>query len=193
MLFKILALLVLLIFYSIYLTKQFLLKSKGIIVVQMGKVNKKKENKIETLMGIATVGMIFAQVLSIIFEFNHAPENIRYIGFIIALIGDMIFLLSVICMKDSWRVGIPENSKTKLVTTGIYSISRNPAFLGFYLQYIGVMMIYFNLLTVMFTIFAIYMLHLQILQEEEYLKIEFKDEYLEYQNKVNRYLGIKNK
>nr|WP_325196398.1 methyltransferase [uncultured Oscillibacter sp.] len=45
----------------------------------------------------------------------------------------------------------------KLVTDGIYRYSRNPAFLGFDLQYIGVLLMYCNLLTGMFTVFAMVM------------------------------------
>ena len=89
------------------------------------------------------------------------------------MLGNLIFLISVLCMKDSWRAGIPDSDKTALVTGGIYRFSRNPAFLGFYLQYIGVMLMYCNLLTAGFTVFAITMLHLQILQEERYLTATF--------------------
>ena len=92
-------------------------------------------------------------------------------------------------MKDSWRAGIPDRDKTELVTDGIYSYSRNPAFLGFDLLYIGVLLMYCNLLTLMFTIFAISMLHMQILQEERYLSSVFGKEYQEYRHKVFRYLG----
>ena len=41
----------------------------------------------------------------------------------------------------------------------------------------------------MFTVFAIVMLHLQILQEERYLTTTFGAEYLAYQHRVFRYLG----
>ena len=75
------------------------------------------------------------------------------------------------------------------VTNGIYVFSRNPAFLSFDLQYIGVLLMYCNLLTGMFTVFAIVMLHLQILQEERYLTAEFGKEYLNYRHRVFRYLG----
>ena len=75
------------------------------------------------------------------------------------------------------------------MTNGIYVFSRNPAFLGFDLQYIGVLLMYCNLLTGMFTVFAIVMLHLQILQEERYLTAEFGKEYLDHSHRVFRYLG----
>ena len=100
------------------------------------------------------------------------PANVRFTGFCAGVIGDLFFDF-VMRMKDSWRTGIPDRNKTKLVTDGIYRYSRNPAFLGFDLQYIGILLIYFNLLTLIFTIFAVTMLHLQILQEEQYLTATF--------------------
>ena len=105
--------------------------------------------------------------------------------------GDAIFLLSVLCMRDSWRAGIPDKDETELVTTGIYRFSRNPAFLGFDLMYVGVLLLYGNLLTFGFSVFAIVMLHLQILQEERYLVNTFGAPYQEYCRHVSRYLGRK--
>ena len=56
-------------------------------------------------------------------------------------------------------------------------------------MYIGVLLMYCNLLTGMFTVFAIAMLHLQILQEERYLAAAFGEEYRAYRRQVLRYLG----
>ena len=50
---------------------------------------------------------------------------------------------------------------------------------------------YGNLLTGMFTVFAIVMLHLQILQEEKYLEATFGESYLVYKEQVFRYFGKK--
>ena len=57
-------------------------------------------------------------------------------------------------MKDSWRAGIPESDKTDLVTTGIFRISRNPAFLAFDLVYWGVLLMFFNWILLLFNILA---------------------------------------
>lgn len=78
-----------------------------------------------------------------------------------------------------------------MVTTGIYQYSRNPAFLGFDLMYIGVLLMYGNLLTLVFSAFAMVMLHLQILQEERYLTDTFGAAYTAYKSRVFRYLGRK--
>lgn len=94
-------------------------------------------------------------------------------------------------MKDSWQAGIPDKDKTELVTTGIYRFSRNPAFLGFDLMYVGALLLYGDLLTLGFSVFAIVMLPLQILQEERYLVNTFGAPYQEYCRHVSRYLGRK--
>ena len=142
-------------------------------------------------MSIATLGAPIAQLLSIVLDWNHLPAGVRLTGFCVGMLGDVIFLLSGLCMKDSWRAGIPAKDKTELVTTGIYRFSRNPAFLGFDLMYIGILLLYGNLLTLGVSAFAIVMLHLQILQEERYLVNTFGAPYQEYCHHVSRYWGRK--
>lgn len=142
-------------------------------------------------MSIATLGAPLTQILSIVFDRNYIPVGARFTGFCTGILGDLIFLASVICMRDSWRAGIPCKDKTELVTGGIYKFSRDPVFLGFDFMYIGVLLMYFNPLTLLFSLFAIVMLHLQILQEEKYLTATFGKEYEEYRKRVFRYLGRK--
>ena len=187
--YRLLALFVLAVFYGFYLVKQWRQKRRGIQTMQIGRGKDTQTHTVETLMGIATVGIIPAQLLSITFGWSHLPANARFTGFCVGMVGDLIFLISVLCMKDSWRAGIPANDKTELVTGGVYAYSRNPAFLGFDLQYIGVLLMFCNLLTATFTVFAVSMLHLQILQEERYLTATFGAEYLKYRHQVLRYLG----
>ena len=187
--YRLLAVLVLTVFYGIYLAKQWGQKRRGIQTMQIGRRKDTQSHTVETLMGIATVGIIPAQLLSITFGWSHLPAHARFTGFCVGMVGDLIFLISVLCMKESWRAGIPDKDRTELVTDGIYAYSRNPAFLGFDLQYIGVLLMYCNLLTGIFTVSAIVMLHLQIMQEERYLTTAFGTEYLDYHHQVFRYLG----
>ncbi len=53
---------------------------------------------------------------------------------------------------------------------GIYNYSRNPAFLGFDLVYIGILLMFFNPVLLVISVFAMVMLHLQILREEKFLE-----------------------
>ena len=95
-------------------------------------------------------------------------------------------------MKENWRAGVQRNEKTNLVTTGIYSISRNPAFLGFDLMYIGILFSFFNWYLFVITAIVVSLFHLQIVNvEESFLMEAFGQEYIEYKKKVFRYLGRK--
>lgn len=187
--YAVFALIVLVVFYGIYFSKMLLQKRHGITTRQIGRRKEKAIRTVELLMSVATLGTPIAQLVSIGFGWNCMPAGARFTGFCIGMLGDLIFLVSVICMKDSWRAGIPDKDKTELITTGIYKYSRNPAFLGFDFMYVGVLFLYLNSLTVIFSIFAVVMLHLQILQEEKYLTATFGDEYLKYKSHVFRYLG----
>lgn len=191
--FKLMAIFILAVFYAIYFGKMIIQKKKGITTHQIGKRKEKKLHTVETLMSIATFSVVIIQLLSIFFDWNIMPFGARFTGFCIAGIGDIFFLISVTYMKDSWRAGIPEKDKTKLVTDGIYKFSRNPAFVGFDFMYTGVLLMFFNIGTLLFSLFSIVMLHLQILQEEKYMAKTFGEEYLEYKKKVFRYIGRRQK
>lgn len=187
--FKLMAIFILAVFYAIYFGKMIIQKKKGITTHQIGKRKEKKLHTVETLMSVATFSVVIIQLLSVFFDWNIMPSGARFTGFCIAGIGDIFFLISVTYMKDSWRAGIPEKDKTKLVTDGIYKFSRNPAFVGFDFMYIGILLMFFNIGTLLFSLFSIVMLHLQILQEEKYMAKTFGEEYLEYKKKVFRYIG----
>ncbi len=190
--YAVLTLLVLAVFYGIYFIKALSQKRRGIQTRQIGSRKEKGIHTVELLMSVATLGAPVAQLLSVALGWSWLPAGARFTGFVLGMLGDAVFLLSVLCMKDSWRAGIPREDKTALVTTGMYRFSRNPAFLGFDLMYLGVLLLYANPLTLCFSLFAVVMLHLQILQEEKYLTAVFGEPYREYCRRVYRYLGRKN-
>ena len=183
------ALLILAVFYGIYFGKMMVQRIRGIRTDQMGSRKEKKLHRVEMLMKTATLAIVPVQLLSIVTGWNVLREPVRCAGVVIGFLGDGIFLAAVVCMKDSWRAGIPDQDKTEIVTNGIYRISRNPAFLGFDLMYVGIFLMYGNALTGAFTLFAVIMLHLQILQEEIYLEEMFGEVYRNYKKHVRRYLG----
>lgn len=186
---KLSALLILVVFYGIYFGKMMIQRSHGIRTDQMGSRKEKKLHRVEMLMKAATFMIVPVQLVSIMADWSILPESVRCAGIAIGFLGDGIFLAAVVCMKDSWRAGIPDQDKTEIVTNGIYRVSRNPAFLGFDLMYTGIFLLYGNPLTGAFTLFAAIMLHLQILQEEIYLNEIFGEAYRNYKEHVRRYLG----
>ena len=191
MIFKFFSLLIMILFYGIYFLKMYAQKKKGIQTRQIGKCKNRDIRIVEILMSIATFIILPVQIISIIIDLKMLNDGIRFVGIILGIIGDILFLIAVVTMKDSWRAGIPCEDRTTFISTGIYNLSRNPAFLGFDLMYVGICLIYCNILTIIFTLFAIIMLHFQILQEEKFLEKTFGNEYISYKKKVFRYLGRK--
>ncbi|GAU79301.1 isoprenylcysteine carboxylmethyltransferase family protein [Fusibacter sp. 3D3] len=190
MIFKIAAVMIILLFYLVYITKMVVQKRKGIQTDQIAKGNKEKSIFVkEAIMKTATYSIVLVQFISILGEFSILSEKMRYMGLVIGLIGDLVFTISVWTMRDSWRAGIPEKDETKMITDGIYSMSRNPAFLGFDLMYFGLLLLFFNWVLLVFSIGAMFMLHLQILSEEQYLEKVFGKPYEIYRSNVRRYFG----
>lgn len=177
-------------FYSIYMGKMLLQRRKGIQTDHIAKGNKAGSlMTVEALMKLATYSLPVVELVSILLNTSLPHGWIRVLGLCLGGIGVAVFGISVYTMKDSWRAGIPQQDQTSMVTEGIYSISRNPAFLGFDLTYIGILLLFFNWVLLAFTLFAVLLLHLQILQEEAYLPTVFGEEYTAYQRRVRRYLG----
>lgn len=76
------------------------------------------------------------------------------------------------------------------MTEGVYQISRNPAFLGFDLVYLGIGVMFFNWVLFAASVLAAVTLHLQIVHvEEPFLEEAFGEAYAEYRKRVCRYLG----
>lgn len=192
MIFQIIAFVILLGFYGCYFAKMIGQKKKGIQTDQIGKGKTGLIKFIEMTMKISTFLVPAAEVISIIMNTAYLHISIRILGAFIGVTGMIVFIISVITMRDSWRAGVSKTDKTELVTNGIYQISRNPAFLGFDLVYIGILCMFFNLTLFFISAFAMLMLHLQIVNvEEEFLLAAFGDQYSDYKKKVNRYLGKK--
>ncbi len=192
MIFKVMGLLFLLFFYSIYVVKMLRQKKKGIQTDQIAKGRKSTDvMRTEILMKIATYSIVVVEIISIIMSSTDKFTSLSIIGIVFCTAGDLIFFLAVHTMRDNWRAGIPESDKTEMVTSGIYSFSRNPAFLGFDLVYIGILILFFNPVHLLFVIFAVTMLHLQIIQEEKFLPIVFGKDYIKYKSGVCRYIGRK--
>ena len=188
--FKLISIASMIAFYGCYFLKMFHQKKQGIQTDQIGKDKIGFVKFVEITMKIAAILVFIAGLVSIFLETGNSLTAIRIIGAITSVGGTVIFIVAVWTMRDSWRAGVSKTDKTELITNGIYHISRNPAFLGFDLLYIGTLLMFFNWILCFLTVFAVTMYHLQIVNvEEDFLLATFGNEYLKYKKKVCRYIG----
>lgn len=189
MIYRIIAMVIIATFYAFYFAKLMIMKKQFIKTNQMGIGNKPKRVLIiENIMKCATVLVCIVGVLSVLFAKEVPFLPLKIAGIVCGVTGVVFFAMASITMKNSWRVGIPEE-KTALVTIGIYRWSRNPAFVGFDMMYLSICLLFFNIPVVLVSVWAALMLHLQILQEEKHMVNMFGSEYEEYKEHTLRYFG----
>ena len=190
--FQVAGIAIMLVFYGCYFIKMISQHKKGIKTDQIGKGKVGFVKFVEITMKIVTYLVPAVEIVSIILNTSFFAVPVRIVGVLVAVVGVAVFIVSVLTMRDSWRAGVSKTDKTELVTKGIYKISRNPAFLGFDLMYLGILLMFFNLVLYIVSLFAMLIFHLQIVNvEEEFLLEAFGDEYLRYKKKVCRYIGRK--
>ncbi|MCM1246346.1 MAG: isoprenylcysteine carboxylmethyltransferase family protein [Roseburia sp.] len=192
MIYQVIAVLIMFVFYGVYFIKLFCQRKQGIQTNLLGKDKVGFIKFVEVALKIVTYIAPAAEVISIFVNTYIGITWLRVTGVVLGGSGVGVFVVSVITMRDSWRAGVPKDEKTELVTSGIYAYSRNPAFLGFDLIYVGELLLFFNWYLLVITALAVMMLHLQIVNvEEDFLIAAFGDEYLAYRKKVCRYIGRK--
>ncbi|OYU95612.1 MAG: beta-carotene 15,15'-monooxygenase [Bacteroidetes bacterium B1(2017)] len=112
--------------------------------------------------------------------------TIKYIGLGLLTVALAWTIIAQGHMKNSWRIGIDTETKTDLVTTGLFGISRNPIFFGMILSLLGLFLTTPNALTGLFLILGYILIQIQIRLEEEFLSKEHGQDYEAYKQKVRR-------
>lgn len=181
-----------------YLYKLYALKSNNKIDGNvLGKGNKDVKLKYtEIFLRTTTLIWVLLWIFCIVFNnyisryrFEYLSEIVvEILGLTLTALGVIFFEFAIFFMKSSWRVGVDRNTRTDLITDGIYKYSRNPAFVGFDLMFIGLFLTYPNILSFIVMCSNVAAIHLQILQEEKFLQENFGKEYAVYKKSTPRYL-----
>ena len=98
-------------------------------------------------------------------------------------------LPAVITFLQTKNTLIPVKPATSLQATGVYSVSRNPMYLGLLLIYIGVAFWIGNWWTFIFVPFLFVLINKLIIEKEErYLERAFGAAFNDYKKKVRRWI-----
>jgi len=115
-------------------------------------------------------------------------QTIKYIGLAILFVSLVWTVIAQGHMKNSWRIGIDSDTKTELITSGLFAFSRNPIFFGMILSLVGLFLTTPNALTVLFLALGYVLIQIQIRLEEEFLTKEHGQDYMIYKQKVRRFI-----
>ena len=111
-----------------------------------------------------------------------------WVGVVFCVLAVIVFLWGIISFKKSFRVGIDENHPGSLVTTGAFSVSRNPLYVAFFLILTGAFMIFPNWIFFCYIVGGLWLVDRQVNLEENSLRRSYGKEYDDYCEKVRRYV-----
>lgn len=162
----------------------------------------KEENKKNLPMyGVGPIYVAVIMLITILFVvlsiLNYIPKfSVKVLKYPLMVMGIILIFISIYM----WYKSVIKDKvdkyilKGKLLTTGIYSYTRNPIYSAFTILVTGVLLIINNYyLFILPFIYWIFLTILMIHTEEKWLETEFGVEYLEYKKKVNRCIPIKKK
>ena len=179
-------------FFTLLFTRVILLRKKGVKVIVFG-----NSPKSDFLLIPPLLLLIYAAIspsLSLPFPkilIKSLSESLllSWIGVFSNIFGLVCFALSLKAFGNSFRIGIDNKQPDKLITHGVFAISRNPIYVSFFFIFSGLTLIYLNIVSiVMLTCFFVPLIHRQVLREEKFMKKHYSEQYTEYYKKVRRYL-----
>lgn len=151
------------------------------------------------------IGKVFKLLLALLFTtgaiYAFYTEGVRYLlpvwylensflqitGLTILFIALVWIAIAQHQMSNSWRIGIDEKNKTRLVTEGVFSISRNPIFLGMISTLLGLFLVIPNAVTFMVFITGFIVVQIQVRLEEDFLLKTHDEDYKTYCSQTKRW------
>jgi protein-S-isoprenylcysteine O-methyltransferase Ste14 len=149
------------------------------------------------LTGIGTVAFFLESFLYVLLSFSYdlvplpacldfRSPQLEFFGLLVMVLGYAIFLWSVLARgryATSWQMPADH----KLVDWGPYRYVRHPSYLGYFLMFIGFVLLWHNALALI-PLIAIPGYVLITFREEEMLVAKFREEYVQYQKRTGRFL-----
>ena len=151
-----------------------------------------KKSKTLPIYGVGPIYVISCLILTIIaliFNCYKIIPVLKFLDLFMIILGILCITIEVILWLSAVLVTKIDRKikEGKLITTGIYSIVRNPIYSAFLFIFTGIIFLVNNIYLLVLPItFWIYLTILLKLTEEKWLKDKFTDEYDRYSKNVNR-------
>lgn len=120
-----------------------------------------------------------------------AHPAVAVIGLVLAVVGLGIVLAAQAAMGSSWRVGVDEQERTDLVTSGLFRQVRNPVFTGMIAVTAGVGSMAPTLVALLAVVCLVAAVQIQVrVTEEPYLRRVHGEAYAGYAAVAGRFLPM---
>lgn len=174
---------------AMVLSRVVLLKRQGVTAVKFGEIDK-TDFSVPPVM-LFYFYLVFAAAfgwpsVGLRRLFHSAP--LEWFGVAACAAGLVLLLWSLVSFKQSFRIGIDKDCPDTLITSGVFALSRNPIYVAFAFVLIGECLIFPNWIFLAYIAGFLALVHRQTLREEDYLKAHYGQQYVDYCNRVRRYL-----
>jgi protein-S-isoprenylcysteine O-methyltransferase Ste14 len=143
-------------------------------------------------IALALVSAVFgAQAIGYAFgwlAFPRVPFAVRIGGCALSLLALVFLVRAQLQMGASWRIGIERDARPGLVTHGFYRVSRNPIYTFMLLALVGFAISLPTVVSWFSVAFAVVSVRIQVRDEEAYLLDTYDGEFLEYAQRVGRFV-----
>lgn len=183
------AALTLLLLFVIVCARLLLLKRNGIQAMKFGQIDRK--DFLIPPFALFYFYIVFASALNLPTVSRQeffSSVVLSWAGVLVCLAGLLLLVLSIVSFGKSFRVGIDRDRPDKLVTSGIFAFSRNPIYVAFGLVLLGQFLVFSNWIVLLYLLVGGWLVHRQVLREEDYLLRHYGPQYSEYCVRVRRYL-----
>ena len=140
------------------------------------------------LCAVVCISFLFLGALGLKTNQCNLPWFAQWISCVLLVIGVLFSILSMHKLGDDLISGLPQDSINILQTNGIFRISRNPLYLGFFFVALSSIINVPNPINVVCCIIGILIHHKKVLAEERYLIDKVGNAYRDYMRQAWRYL-----
>jgi protein-S-isoprenylcysteine O-methyltransferase Ste14 len=117
-------------------------------------------------------------------------EFIDIIALVFLIIGTLLLFLSTIKLNNDLVFGLSSSEDHKLQTKGVFSLSRHPFYLGFIFILFSSCLFNPHYLNILAFIGAWIIHHFIMVKEEQFLSLQYGEEYKQYSKRVKRYISF---
>ncbi len=117
------------------------------------------------------------------------PSWLRAGGALLAMVGIVATFVTQLAMGENWRVGVDQDERTDLVTTGPFASVRNPIFTAMLVTGAGLALVVPNVVSLLGWLLLIIAIEVQVrVVEEPYLARLHGQAYAVYRSTVSRFV-----